>query len=111
MAYGHASAQNESSSLPHSKISRSRDGTPTEIGSKRFEERPLLAGLAIAPHFRHMPRSQPAQTAPLATFRIDVAPVHPEVDHHLEREARLLGLRGVASPRRSRYYLIQGSLD
>jgi phosphoribosylformylglycinamidine synthase len=47
----------------------------------------------------------------MPTFRIDVLPAKPESDHHLEREARLLGLAGLSGLRRSRYYLLEGDLD
>src|SRR3954467_15527072 len=51
---------------------------------------------------------------PMPTFRVDVLPsdrAADQGDHHLEREARMLGLDGLGALRRSRYYLIEGDLD
>jgi phosphoribosylformylglycinamidine synthase len=44
----------------------------------------------------------------MPTFRVDVLPTVPGPDHHLEHEAKLLGLNGVGEIRRSRYYLLSG---
>jgi phosphoribosylformylglycinamidine synthase subunit PurSL len=46
-----------------------------------------------------------------ATFRIDVCPLIPAVDHHLVHEAALLGLGHLQAIYRSRYYVVRGALD
>jgi phosphoribosylformylglycinamidine synthase subunit PurSL len=45
-----------------------------------------------------------------ATFRIDICPLIPAVDHHLVHEAELLGLP-LQALYRSRYYVVRGALD
>jgi phosphoribosylformylglycinamidine synthase II len=46
-----------------------------------------------------------------ATFRIDVCPLIPAVDHHLVHEAALLGLGRLSALYRSRYVVLRGKLD
>ena len=46
-----------------------------------------------------------------ATYRLDIVPVKPGVDHHLVNEARAIGLDRLTDIRRSRYYLVHGDLD
>ena len=47
----------------------------------------------------------------MSVLRVDVLPIQPTVDHHLEHEARLLGLDALWGFRRSRYYMLEGDLD
>ena len=61
-----------------------------------------------------MSATQPAPATFLstsATFRIDVVSRNHISDKHLEHEAALLGLTGLGELRRSRYYLVRGTLD
>lgn len=46
-----------------------------------------------------------------STFRIDVSPLIPAVDHHLVREAGLLGLGHLKALYKSRYMVVRGKLD
>ena len=46
-----------------------------------------------------------------ATFRIDICPLTPGIDHHLAREAAMLGLGPLADLSKTRYVLLRGDLD
>ncbi|MEK7412025.1 MAG: hypothetical protein AAB263_01770, partial [Planctomycetota bacterium] len=46
-----------------------------------------------------------------ATFRIDICPLTPGIDHHLAREAAMLGLGHLADLSKTRYVLLRGDLD
>jgi len=47
----------------------------------------------------------------MSVRRVDITSLSPAHDHHLELEATLLGLSGLGTLVRSRYYLLDGDLD